>query len=619
MPVPAPIVSLPSYTQPPPQAGQPRDAFNKNMQFAFGYFAIIPSAINETVDGINAIVTFVNQRADDADNSAASALDSAGIAQVQANNASNSATSASNSAAAAQSFRDGAEAAAAIAVSAIGASVSRIISIRNSPPGSPSEGDAYIIGDSPTGDWSGNAGSVAVWADDDWQIFSALEGQRVYNVDTSTELERRSGVWVTLAPRRTAQSKAKPTLDLNFADNSYTVYEGLADGFTQKPVAEILDIVRAGPESGMTAIGTIGEVGANDLPLVFDPETGKPLGAQIFGEVTNLLLWSEDFTQSAWAKGNLTVTANDTAAPDGSMTADRLTDAETSASSLITQNVSSIGVIGDVYVATAYLKHASGNTTCTFNCYETGHENNLTFDLITGEILANTGTNLITAGVLGVGGGWWLAYQIFTIVANGSSVSHRIWPNNRTSQPLLGSVYAWGAQLVKAARIAPYVKTEASQVTKPATDVTRIFEGEYNPNEWTVIVELGAVPASPQRWLSIGDGTSNNRAVMLAGNLIYNGSSGGTQTASNLLAPAEIGQPSIVAIRYTASQVRVFANGTDRGGITPSGPLVDVDNMRIGRGQSTPGKASTNYSRVQYIPKALSDDECVAITSGVAP
>jgi len=56
------------------------------------------------------------------------------------------------------------------------------------------------------------------------------------------------------------------------------------------------------------------------------------------GAGTNLFLYSEDFTNAAWAKSNLTPTANDTTAPDGNVTADLLLETAVTAQHLFYQN-----------------------------------------------------------------------------------------------------------------------------------------------------------------------------------------------------------------------------------------------------------------------------------------
>lgn len=46
------------------------------------------------------------------------------------------------------------------------------------PPGSPNNGDAYIVAASPTGAWSGKAGQIAYWLNDAnaWQFIAPLAG-----------------------------------------------------------------------------------------------------------------------------------------------------------------------------------------------------------------------------------------------------------------------------------------------------------------------------------------------------------------------------------------------------------------------------------------------------------
>jgi hypothetical protein len=51
----------------------------------------------------------------------------------------------------------------------------------NTPPVSPATGVAYIVGPSPTGDWAGQTGKVAVWEGAAWTFYSPLEGWVAYD------------------------------------------------------------------------------------------------------------------------------------------------------------------------------------------------------------------------------------------------------------------------------------------------------------------------------------------------------------------------------------------------------------------------------------------------------
>lgn len=56
-----------------------------------------------------------------------------------------------------------------------------VISIRSSPPGSSTRGDTYLVGVSPTGAWTGQAGNIAVYlSDSNWFFIPSREGMVIY-------------------------------------------------------------------------------------------------------------------------------------------------------------------------------------------------------------------------------------------------------------------------------------------------------------------------------------------------------------------------------------------------------------------------------------------------------
>ncbi len=71
-------------------------------------------------------------------------------------------------------------------------------------------------------------------------------------------------------------------------------------------------------------IGLVSAVPANVGRWRFNPATRLCEGLLCEPQRTNLILWSEDFTNPAWTASNLTPTSNTTIAPDGTTTADTL-------------------------------------------------------------------------------------------------------------------------------------------------------------------------------------------------------------------------------------------------------------------------------------------------------
>ncbi len=74
------------------------------------------------------------------------------------------------------------------------------------PPGSPANGDRYIVAASPTGAWSGHTDAIACWTMDDpdnvggvWQFFTPKAGWQVFNEADGTLYVWHSAAWHTLA------------------------------------------------------------------------------------------------------------------------------------------------------------------------------------------------------------------------------------------------------------------------------------------------------------------------------------------------------------------------------------------------------------------------------------
>jgi hypothetical protein len=64
-------------------------------------------------------------------------------------------------------------------------------------PGSPADGDRYIIAGSPTGAWSGHAGKIAVWraGSSAWEIYTPATGWVAFIEDETKLSAYYSGAW----------------------------------------------------------------------------------------------------------------------------------------------------------------------------------------------------------------------------------------------------------------------------------------------------------------------------------------------------------------------------------------------------------------------------------------
>ena len=68
------------------------------------------------------------------------------------------------------------------------------------PPGSPTEGQRWILPAAPTGAWAGHAAQIAAWQDGAWVFYAPLEGWTAVDVSTDTLLMFNSvtGAWAGL-------------------------------------------------------------------------------------------------------------------------------------------------------------------------------------------------------------------------------------------------------------------------------------------------------------------------------------------------------------------------------------------------------------------------------------
>lgn len=66
---------------------------------------------------------------------------------------------------------------------------------QDDPPASPVAGQCFLIGDSPTGEWIGQAGAIAGFSDGGWRFVTPIEGAQLLVRATGEMMLRRNGTW----------------------------------------------------------------------------------------------------------------------------------------------------------------------------------------------------------------------------------------------------------------------------------------------------------------------------------------------------------------------------------------------------------------------------------------
>jgi hypothetical protein len=93
----------------------------------------------------------------------------------------------------------------------------------------------------------------------------------------------------------------RPTLDLDFANS--------------KTLDPRIDFTRASGGSYVGADGLIKYAGVNEARFDHDPVTGESLGLLVEESRTNLVTWSQDFSQADWGKSGATIVSTSVKSP----------------------------------------------------------------------------------------------------------------------------------------------------------------------------------------------------------------------------------------------------------------------------------------------------------------
>lgn len=176
----------------------------------------------------------------------------------------------------------------------------------------------------------------------------------------------------------------------------------------------------------------------------FDPITGACNGLLIEEQRTNLLTYSEQFDNAAWNKLNSTVISNTVAAPDGTLTADKLVEDASSNTHLLEQiaTVSS----GTSYTFSIFVR-AAERTSVLVQMY-VGLSAGVVVNLTNGNT-TNSGSP-ISVSAVSVGGGWYRVSVTATSTVTGTGYFD-VYPYNGSTTNYTGDgtsgIHIWGAQL----------------------------------------------------------------------------------------------------------------------------------------------------------------------------
>lgn len=324
--------------------------------------------------------------------------------------------------------------------------------------------------------------------------------------------------------------------------------------------------------------GLLKTAGLNVPRIEFDPVTRQCLGLLIEEQRQSLTTWSEDATNTAWSKLNVTATGNTAVAPDGNSSADLIAETTANLQHYFYTNSATV-TISVTYTASIFLKKGTGATAPDWivigNLGSGFGARLIAFNVSTGAFGATFGG--LTGTAKQFPNGWWRVSFTSTATASGAhggiyiaftnntnTINTLTYPGQTTSDILV-----WGAQFEAGSFASSYIPTTTGPLVRSA-DVCSItgaaFTGFYNATEGTMVCKYDRPSAASESHMTIDNGTSNERLVLQFSGIVerFGQSNSGGGTSANLDAGfagainTRIGH----AARYKLNDFAFCCNGT---------------------------------------------------------
>ena len=411
---------------------------------------------------------------------------------------------------------------------------------------------------------------------------------------------------------------AKPKLALIPAAQGTSLYSVLPSSGVGD-----FDFTRSGSATRINAQGLIETVASGVSRLNYPMIDGVVKGCPhhiLEPQRTQLVQYSEDFSQGYWTRNGSSVTSG-FLSPDGTLNASKLSEDNTNAIHRIYQTAT-----------------VSASPNATISIYVKYNQRKFVlirvadssvgrwYDIENG-VLGSTYTGTPNdSSIESVGNGW---YRISISHTVSNQARLELWVSDTESTSAYQGdtnkgVYIFGAQLEQGSYPTSYIPNygTAAGVTRSAE--TAIGSGDastFNDSEGVLMIEANALEENAQtKRITLSDGTSSNRlSIYLTDAIGVVGVSSGGLVLNNGFGNYDTTIFNKIALKYKQNDFALYINGyeilTSINGNSPIG----LNQLRFNDGYSGSGAAFYgNTKQIQYFDTALTDNELETLTSWVS-
>ena len=370
---------------------------------------------------------------------------------------------------------------------------------------------------------------------------------------------------------------------------------------------------RASSATVVNKQGLIETVGSGIPRIDFSDDANGALLLE--NSATNLIAYSEDFSNASWSKGGTSVVSG-VSSPDGATNAFKLVENATTGVHSVYRATPTLGAVDYSYSVFA---KASGNTTFRIQVYDGTHFRYALFNLNTG--VAYNETLLNSSDIKLFANGYYKCSINFTASAGvGFSYIQLIDGSNNISYTGDGTsgVYIYGAQLEQGSYATSYIKTVGTTQTRVADTATGSGSSTViNSSEGVLYAEISALANDTvTKTISLSDGSSNNKIELFyfGGVAIYTNVFVGGVSQGFLSKSIDITNYIKVAYSYKLNNTALWVNGVKVATDNSVNMPIALSELNFDNGTgSNPFYGKTKS--VQVYTTALSDAELTSLTT----
>jgi hypothetical protein len=323
---------------------------------------------------------------------------------------------------------------------------------------------------------------------------------------------------------------------------------------------------------------------------------------------SNLVQYSEAFDNAYWNKLNVTVSANQSVAPDGTTSADLVYPTTSGANRLIEKFVPA--TTGQVWTSSFFVKASGFNwvliyapnlATCWFNA-STG---------VFGTVAGN-----VTARVLGQVNGFWRISLTGTLGANNAYFYAGVADSNGSDTATASGtngIFLWGAQLEQGSYPTSYIPTQGSIGTRVSdTSLQTPPDGIIGQTEGTAYFDASRLFTSGTRSISLiyTSGAAYYQIYLNASNQVRVDVNGSLLFLGGTILPNTRYK---IAFAYKAGDNALYINGSQIATSTSTTIPTSLNDFYLGN--SLGAEQSGSYNASALYTTRLTDQELQTLTT----